>query len=109
MRGRVAAAYAALCLARRPAHGQQGDRPRCVQGKVETGPRHFDIDGGTGPFETRDERHDSPTGEPFRLTLAWTDYPSNPAASVNLVNDLNLEVESPSGDQLVMLFEKRRD
>ncbi len=38
------------------------------------------------------------SAEPLRVVLAWTDYPSNPAASVNLVNDLNLEVESPSGD-----------
>jgi subtilisin family serine protease len=38
------------------------------------------------------------SAEPLQVVLAWTDYPSNPAASVNLVNDLNLEVTSPSGD-----------
>jgi subtilisin family serine protease len=38
------------------------------------------------------------SAEPLRVVLAWTDYPSNPAASINLVNDLNLEVQSPSGD-----------
>ena len=32
-------------------------------------------------------------GEPFKATLAWTDYPSTPAASIHLVNDLDLEVE----------------
>jgi hypothetical protein len=36
--------------------------------------------------------------EPLRVVLAWTDYPSTPAAAINLVNDLNLEVESPSGE-----------
>ena len=36
--------------------------------------------------------------EPLRVVLTWTDYPSNPMAALNLVNDLHLEVESPSGD-----------
>jgi hypothetical protein len=35
---------------------------------------------------------------PLRVVLTWTDYPSTPAASVNLVNDLDLEVKSPTGD-----------
>jgi len=30
--------------------------------------------------------------QPVRVTLAWSDYPSTPAASVNLVNDLDLTV-----------------
>jgi subtilisin family serine protease len=32
----------------------------------------------------------------LKVTLAWTDYPSSTTASVNLVNDLDLEVVSPS-------------
>jgi hypothetical protein len=36
-------------------------------------------------------------GQPLRATLAWTDFPSTPAASVNLENDLDLEVSGPSG------------
>ncbi|HEX5041269.1 MAG TPA: S8 family serine peptidase [Candidatus Polarisedimenticolaceae bacterium] len=36
------------------------------------------------------------TGEPLKVTLAWTDYPSTPAAT-NLVNDLDLRVDGPSG------------
>lgn len=35
--------------------------------------------------------------EPLKVSLAWTDYPSTPAASVNLVNDLDLEVSGPTG------------
>ncbi|UCF67116.1 MAG: S8 family serine peptidase, partial [Acidobacteriota bacterium] len=35
--------------------------------------------------------------EPLRVALVWTDYPSTPAAAINLVNDLDLEAESPSG------------
>ena len=30
------------------------------------------------------------SSEPLRVVLTWTDYPSTPAASVNLVNDLDL-------------------
>jgi hypothetical protein len=36
-------------------------------------------------------------GRPLRLTLAWTDYPGNPQASKALVNDLDLEVQTPEG------------
>ncbi|HFD39337.1 MAG TPA: hypothetical protein ENJ31_05755, partial [Anaerolineae bacterium] len=34
---------------------------------------------------------------PFRLTLAWTDYPGQPSAAKALVNDLDLEVIAPDG------------
>ena len=34
--------------------------------------------------------------EPFRVTLVWTDYPASEYANPALVNDLNLEVISPS-------------
>lgn len=37
------------------------------------------------------------TGEPLKITLAWTDYPSTTAAATNLVNDLDLRVDGPSG------------
>lgn len=37
------------------------------------------------------------SGQPLKVTLAWTDYPSTPAASVNLVNDLDLTVTGPTG------------
>ncbi len=36
--------------------------------------------------------------EPLKVTLVWTDYPSTPAASRNLVNDLDLTVAGPDGD-----------
>jgi hypothetical protein len=35
--------------------------------------------------------------QPLKFTLTWTDYPSSPAASVQLVNDLNLRVTDPNG------------
>ncbi len=39
----------------------------------------------------------SQTSEPFRVTLAWTDYPGEPSAAKALVNDLDLEVIAPDG------------
>ena len=36
-------------------------------------------------------------GQPFKVSLVWSDYPSTEAASVNLVNNLNLKVTAPGG------------
>jgi subtilisin family serine protease len=37
------------------------------------------------------------TGGALKITLVWSDYPSNEAAAVNLVNDLDLEVTASGG------------
>jgi hypothetical protein len=37
------------------------------------------------------------SGDPLRVTLAWTDYPGEPSAAKTLVNDLDLEVIGPNG------------
>lgn len=37
------------------------------------------------------------TGESLKATLAWTDFPSTPAATPNLNNDLDLIVTGPTG------------
>ncbi|MBN2117385.1 MAG: S8 family serine peptidase [Anaerolineales bacterium] len=37
------------------------------------------------------------TGDPLKVTLVWSDYPSTETASINLVNDLDLMVTGPSG------------
>ena len=37
------------------------------------------------------------SSEPLKVTLVWTDYPSTPAASTHLVNDLDLKVSGPGG------------
>jgi len=37
------------------------------------------------------------TGEPLKITLVWTDFPSTPAATTHLVNDLDLRVDGASG------------
>lgn len=33
--------------------------------------------------------------KPLKITLVWSDYPSSPAAKINLVNDLDLIVVGP--------------
>jgi len=37
------------------------------------------------------------SSEPLKVTLAWTDHPSTPAASTHLVNDLDLRVDGAGG------------
>src|SRR5262249_22038776 len=49
--------------------------------------------GGTGVYQA----NVTTAGSPLKITLAWSDFASTAAASVNLVNDLDLEVTSPSG------------
>ncbi len=39
----------------------------------------------------------SSSATPFKVTLAWTDYPGSASASTTLVNNLNVVVTSPSG------------
>ena len=36
-------------------------------------------------------------GSPIKVSLVWSDYPSSETASVNLVNDLDLQVTAPGG------------
>ncbi len=40
------------------------------------------------------------TSVPLRFTLVWTDFASTLAASANLVNDINMVVTDPNGNQL---------
>jgi subtilisin family serine protease len=41
--------------------------------------------------------YDIAGGTPFKVTLAWSDYPGNPSAAKMLVNNLDLEVTGPGG------------
>jgi hypothetical protein len=45
----------------------------------------------------------------FRVTLVWTDYPGSTAASVQLVNDLNLTVSGPGGTVMGNNTDDRRN
>lgn len=39
----------------------------------------------------------STAGQPFKVTLVWSDFPSTETAALNLVNNLNLVVTGPGG------------
>lgn len=41
--------------------------------------------------------YDAPGGQPLKISLVWSDYPSTAAAAANLVNNLNLTVTGPGG------------
>ena len=51
----------------------------------------------TGSTATQSWTFTVGSGEALKATLAWTDFPSTPAASVNLINDLDLTVTGPTG------------
>ncbi len=44
------------------------------------------------------------SAEPLKVTLAWTDFPSTPAANPHLNNDLDLTVSGPGGTFLGNVF-----
>ncbi|HEU4533209.1 MAG TPA: S8 family serine peptidase [Polyangiaceae bacterium] len=50
--------------------------------------------------EARSYTYAVAAGAPFKATLAWTDFPSTPAASPHLVNDLDLTVTGPDGTRV---------
>jgi subtilisin-like proprotein convertase family protein len=50
---------------------------------------------GDAPVIYMLEVHDA--SEPLKVTLAWTDFPSTPAAATHLVNDIDLRVDGPAG------------
>ncbi|GMU65935.1 MAG: hypothetical protein AMXMBFR36_22090 [Acidobacteriota bacterium] len=54
--------------------------------------------------ETRSYSFTVASGQSLKVTLAWTDFPSTPAASLHLVNDLDLVVTGPGGTWLGNVF-----
>jgi hypothetical protein len=65
--------------------------------------RKLTVKDNEAPFATGSTNEDRTftfsvtAGQPLKATLAWTDFPSTPAASVNLNNDLDLIVTGPTG------------
>lgn len=41
------------------------------------------------------------SGQPLKISLVWTDYPGNPTATKQLVNDLDLIITAPNGTKYV--------
>jgi subtilisin family serine protease len=54
--------------------------------------------GSTG--EERAYTYAVEAGQPLKVTLAWTDFPSTPAANPHIVNDLDLIVTGPDGTRI---------
>ncbi|MFN2163001.1 MAG: S8 family serine peptidase, partial [Candidatus Promineifilaceae bacterium] len=62
------------------------------------GNRQFvDEASGVSGGSSKQYQFDVAGGQPLKVTLAWSDYPSSMSASVNLVNNLNLVVTGPGG------------
>jgi hypothetical protein len=65
-------------------------------------------DAGFATGSTNESRTSSFTvtssAEPLKVTLAWTDFPSTPAANPHLNNDLDLTVVGPGGTFLGNVF-----
>jgi len=63
---------------------------------------HQYVDDATG-VSTGDSRvrqfNVATAGQPFKVTLVWSDFPSTETAAQNLVNNLNLVVTAPDGAQ----------
>lgn len=67
---------------------------------LENALKPFQFDNESAALKTNDSKsyaYRVTADEPLKVTLVWTDYPGNPAASKNLVNDLDLEVKTPAG------------
>jgi hypothetical protein len=61
----------------------------------------LDESDGVATGETREyEIYVADATHDLKVTLVWTDYPSTPAAAINLVNDLDLEVEEGANTYL---------
>jgi uncharacterized repeat protein (TIGR01451 family) len=62
------------------------------------GERQFvDHAGGVDTGATEPYTYNVQSGQPFKVTLVWSDHPGSSSASVALVNDLNLRVTAPDG------------
>jgi serine protease AprX len=69
-----------------------------VVGATTPGNRQFvDNTSGVSTGATETYNYSVTAGQPFKVTLVWSDYPGSPAAGKALVNDLNLRVTAPNG------------
>ena len=75
-------------------------RINLTKGLVDNRYRHILLDNMRGVSTGENlsfSFHVNGSGVPLKVILTWSDYPSLPSASVNLVNDLDLEVRAPNG------------
>ncbi|UCH88016.1 MAG: S8 family serine peptidase [Thermoplasmata archaeon] len=84
-----------------PGNRQGWGRINLANSLLETSTKRFFIIDQDMPLETDNDLlyffNTSTEGEPLRITLTWTDKPGLAASSKNLVNDIDLILESPDG------------
>lgn len=68
-----------------------------VAAATTTGRSFIDENSGIATGNVRTYTYNVISGEPFKVSLVWSDYPGNPAAGKALVNDLNLRLTAPNG------------
>ena len=83
----------------RPNNVEGWGRVNVMNSIFPTTPRVLRYENYTTGLSTGNNRYYQFTvnsAEPLRATLVWTDYPSTPSASRNLVNDLDMSLQNPS-------------
>ena len=87
------------CQRQRPPHPEllRGLGTREPRGGDRRLARVPDDETGLSTGGASSHSYDVAGGTPFKVTLAWSDYPGIPSAAKMLVNDLDLEVSGPGG------------
>ncbi len=84
-----------------PSREQGWGRVNVSRAIVETRDNNMEFVDQTTKFNSigasQSYKYDVQAGNPLRVSLVWTDLPSHVYSGKMLVNDLDLEVESPSG------------
>lgn len=84
----------------RPNNVEGWGRVNIMNSIFPTAPRVLRYDNYTTGLSTGNSRYYQFTvnssAQPLKATLVWTDYPSTPSASRNLVNDLDMSLQNPA-------------
>jgi len=84
-----------------PSREQGWGRVNVSRAVVETRDNNMEFVDQTTKFDgvgqSQSYKYDVQTGQPLRVSLVWTDLPSHVYTGKMLINDLDLEVKSPSG------------
>jgi len=84
-----------------PSREQGWGRVNASRAVVETRTSNTELVDQTTKFngvgQSQSYRYDVQAGTPLRVSLVWTDLPSEVYSGKMLINDLDLEVKSPSG------------
>jgi uncharacterized repeat protein (TIGR01451 family) len=68
-----------------------------VAGATTPGRAFIDEAAGLNTGNTHTYSYSVGAGQPFKVTLVWSDYPGSPSGGAMLVNNLNLRLTAPNG------------